>query len=79
MSNTKPLTKEAIDEIAKKSFTDYIAGRRDSRGNPTPAPAECPATAAPKCAMCDGSGRKGGWGDISDTPCPSCYGTGRGA
>lgn len=32
---------------------------------------------SPKCAMCDGSGRKGGWGDISDTPCPSCRVTGR--
>ena len=42
----KPLTKEAIDEIARKAIDDYLAGRQDSRGNPTPA--------GPKCQKCGG-------------------------
>lgn len=86
----KPLTKEEVTEIARKAIDDYIAGRRDSHGNPTSDRAEVQIAAAEdrkplllerigqsrfapaKCAACDGSRRQGGWGDISDTPCPFC-------
>ena len=42
----KPLTKEAIDEIARKAIDDYIAGRRDSHWNPTSDRAEVQIAAA---------------------------------
>lgn len=68
-----PRDRDADTATAKKALDDYLAGRQDSRGNPTPAPAECPASAPAKCKACDGSRRQGGWGDISDTPCPCCW------
>ena len=53
-----PRDRDADTATAKKALDDYLAGRQDSRGNPTPAPAECPASAPAKCKACDGSRRQ---------------------
>lgn len=85
-----PRDRDADTATAKKALDDYLAGRQDSRGNPTPAGPKCqkcggpehgaregcPAimARAPKCPRCAGFGLLGG---AVPSTCVYCHGTGR--